>query len=91
MTDVLTPITINTLILQRNFSSRNHPLTFDNELIKFCGKHNAKWFRYVDDVKVFTRSEEDARQAVFLINDALTDESVPVHGKWVDGWFTVYS
>jgi hypothetical protein len=43
----------------------------DRALNQFCAKRDAKWFRYVDDVKVFTKSERHARQAVFVINDAL--------------------
>jgi hypothetical protein len=43
----------------------------DKALESFCAKSNATWFRYVDDVKVFTRSYEDARRVVFIINDAL--------------------
>ena len=43
----------------------------DRALNTFCKKRDAKWFRYVDDVKVFTKSERDAREAVFVINDAL--------------------
>lgn len=43
----------------------------DQSLKKFCRMHDAKWFRYMDDVKVFTRSDHDARKAVFVINDAL--------------------
>lgn len=37
----------------------------------FCAKHDAVWFRYVDDVKVFTKNYDDARRVVFVINDAL--------------------
>ncbi|MDO8140180.1 MAG: RNA-directed DNA polymerase [Candidatus Brocadiales bacterium] len=54
-----------------SFLGNIYLIPLDRELIKFCRQYKAKWFRYVDDVKVFTRSEKDARQAVFVINDAL--------------------
>lgn len=54
-----------------SFLGNIYLITLDRELNKFCRKHNTKWFRYVDDVKVFTRTEKDARQAVFVINNAL--------------------
>lgn len=54
-----------------SFLGNIYLIPLDRELIRFCKKHNGKWFRYVDDVKVFTRCEEDARQAVFVINNAL--------------------
>lgn len=54
-----------------SFLGNIYLMPLDSELEKFCQRNNAKWFRYVDDVKVFTRSEEDARQVVFVINDAL--------------------
>ena len=54
-----------------SFLSNIYLIPLDRELIRFCRQYDAKWFRYVDDVMVFTRSEKDARQAVFVINDAL--------------------
>ncbi|OGP75294.1 MAG: hypothetical protein A2V86_14105 [Deltaproteobacteria bacterium RBG_16_49_23] len=54
-----------------SFLANIYLIPLDRELIRFCKRHNGKWFRYVDDVKVFTRSKEDARQAVFVINNAL--------------------
>ena len=50
------------------------------------------WCRYVDDVKVMTKSEEDARAAVFVINDALRrlhlnlqgSKTKILHGKELD-------
>ena len=43
----------------------------DDELQRFCDDRDAVWFRYVDDVKVFTKRYEDARDAVFLISEEL--------------------
>lgn len=54
-----------------SFLANLYLVHLDRALSQFCRKHDAKWFRYVDDVKVFTKSEHDARQAVFVINEAL--------------------
>ena len=54
-----------------SFLGNIYLIPLDHVLIKFAKKHDAKWFRYADDVKVFTRSEEDARKVIFVINDAL--------------------
>jgi len=48
-----------------SFLGNIYLIPLDRELIRFCKEHNGKWFRYVDDVKVFTRSEEDARSNCF--------------------------
>ncbi|MHB8954572.1 MAG: reverse transcriptase domain-containing protein [Pirellulaceae bacterium] len=54
-----------------SFFGNLYVVPLDRALNSFCKKRDAKWFRYVDDVKVFTKSERDAREAVFVINDAL--------------------
>lgn len=54
-----------------SFLANLYLVPLDRALIQFCKRRDAKWFRYVDDVKVFTKSERDARQAVFVINEAL--------------------
>ncbi|OQA01908.1 MAG: Reverse transcriptase (RNA-dependent DNA polymerase) [Planctomycetes bacterium ADurb.Bin401] len=64
-----------------SFLGNIYLIPLDKELIKFCRQHNAKWFRYVDDVKVFTKSEEDARQAVFIINDSLRSLHLNLQGS----------
>ena len=50
-------------------------------LSRFCTRSDAKWFRYVDDVKIFTKSERDAREAVFVINDALRSLHLNLQGS----------
>ena len=57
-----------------SFLGNLYLVPLDRALTRFCRTHKAKWFRYVDDVKVFSKSERDAREAVFIINDA---SSVP--------------
>lgn len=64
-----------------SFLGNIYLLPLDRELIRFCMKHNGRWFRYVDDVKVFTRSEEDARQAVFVVNNALRTLHLNLQGS----------
>jgi hypothetical protein len=54
-----------------SFFSNLYLVPLDRALLQFCRQHDAKWFRYVDDVKVFTKSEHDAREVVFLINKSL--------------------
>ena len=54
-----------------SFLGNLYLVPLDRALNSFCKKRDAKWFRYVDDVKVFTKTEHDARGAVFIINDAL--------------------
>lgn len=54
-----------------SFLGNMYLLPLDKALSDFCKRRDAKWFRYVDDVKVFTKSERDAREAVFIVNDAL--------------------
>lgn len=54
-----------------SFLANLYLIPLDRELNQFCQRNNGKWFRYVDDVKVFTKSEKNARRAVFEINEAL--------------------
>lgn len=54
-----------------SFLGNLYLVPLDRALNSFCKRRDAKWFRYVDDVKVFTKSEHDAREAVFVVNDAL--------------------
>ena len=52
----------------------------DRALKRFCNKCNGKWFRYVDDVKVYTNSETEAREAVFEINNVLREMHLNLQG-----------
>jgi len=54
-----------------SFLGNFYLIPLDQALTKFCNRRGAKWYRYVDDVKVYTKSERDAREVVFVINDAL--------------------
>ena len=55
-------------------------IPLDRSLGKFRKKYDARWFRYVDDVKVYTRSEQDARKVVFEINNVLRQMHLNLQG-----------
>ncbi len=55
-------------------------IPLDRALNRFCNKRDGRWFRYVDDVKVYTRSEEDARGVVFEINNVLREMHLNLQG-----------
>lgn len=54
-----------------SFLGNLYLVPLDRALTKFCRNHNGMWCRYVDDVKVMTKNERDARAVVFVINDEL--------------------
>ena len=54
-----------------SFLGNIYLIPLDSELKKFCKSRDAKWFRYVDDVEVYTKSERDARDVVYLVNEEL--------------------
>ena len=56
----------------------------DKLLVTFARRKGAVWFRYVDDIKVFTKSFEDAREAVFLINRGLRELHLNLQGSKTD-------
>jgi hypothetical protein len=64
-----------------SFLSNIYLLPLDIALIQFCKKHDAKWLRYVDDVKVFTKSRKDALEVVFVINDVLRSLYLNLQGS----------
>ena len=53
----------------------------DSALRNFSRNRDAIWFRYMDDVKVFTKSYDDARNAVFEINSALRALHLNIQGS----------
>lgn len=55
-------------------------IPLDRALDRFCKKRDGRWFRYVDDVKIYTRSEEDAREVVFEINNVLREMHLNLQG-----------
>src|SRR6266536_3468388 len=53
----------------------------DKALVQFARKKDAIWLRYVDDIKVFTKTFNNAREAVFLINASLRDLHLNLQGS----------
>jgi hypothetical protein len=64
-----------------SFLGNLYVLPLDRALTAFCKKREARWLRYVDDVKVFTKSERDAREVVFVINDTLRSLHLNLQGS----------
>jgi len=56
-------------------------LPLDEELNKFCIKNNATYFRYIDDVKILTKTKPDAVKALFLMNDVLRSLHLNIQGS----------
>ncbi len=54
-----------------SFLANLYVVSVDQRLSAFAARKPAKWLRYADDFQVFTRNEQDAREALFVINDAL--------------------
>ena len=43
-------------------------LPVDNKLIEFAAKNDCRYFRYMDDIRIFCKSFETARRAVFVLD-----------------------
>ncbi len=55
-------------------------IPLDRALNNFCRRRGGRWFRYVDDVKVYTNSEEHAREVVYEINKVLRQMQLNLQG-----------
>jgi len=64
-----------------SFLANLHLIPLDGALSEFCKRHDATWFRYVDDVEVYTRSERAARDVVFVINESLRELHLNLQGS----------
>ena len=63
-----------------SFLANIYLLPLDKELIKF-EKRGSRYFRYVDDVLIFSKKEEIARRAIFVMNDALRELHLNIQGS----------
>jgi hypothetical protein len=54
-----------------SFFGNIYLLPLDDQLQAFCSRRDACWFRYVDDVEVYSKDYQTARDVVFVINEAL--------------------
>lgn len=70
-----------------SFLANLYLIPFDYDLSKFCKNFDAKWIRYVDDIKIFTRSYEEARRVIFLANDGLRRLHLTLQGSKTDVLF----
>ena len=64
-----------------SFLANLHLMPLDRALSEFCKRHDATWFRYVDDVEVYTRSERAARDVVLVINESLRQLHLNLQGS----------
>jgi hypothetical protein len=64
-----------------SFLGNIYLLPLDRALELFCRRRKGTWFRYVDDVDVYSQSYEDARDAVFAINTALRGLHLNLQGS----------
>jgi hypothetical protein len=64
-----------------SFLGNFYLVPLDRELDQFCRRRKAVWYRYVDDIDIFTRSFEDAREAVLLVNRVLRSLHLNLQGS----------
>ena len=63
------------------FLANLYLIPLDDALTDFCRKNNAVWYRYVDDVEVFSKEYESAREVVLVINDVLRSLHLNLQGS----------
>lgn len=54
-----------------SFLGNIYLLPLDEEFVKFSKDREIKYFRYMDDVKIFSKAESVARECIFIMNDIL--------------------
>jgi len=64
-----------------SFLANLYLIPLDRTLDAFCQKNDAGWLRYVDDVKIFSKTEQVARETVFTINRALRSLHLNLQGS----------
>ena len=63
------------------FLANLYLIPLDDALSDFCQKHKAVWFRYVDDVEVYSKEYSSARDVVLVINDELRSLHLNLQGS----------
>jgi len=63
-----------------SFIGNIYLLPLDLEFIKFSNKKDIKYFRYMDDVKIFSKEESTAREVIFVMNDILRKLHLNIQG-----------
>ena len=64
-----------------SFFANLYLIPLDNALSNYCRKHKAVWFRYVDDVEVYSKEYASARDVVLVINDVLRSLHLNLQGS----------
>ncbi len=54
-----------------NFLGNIYLLPLDRALVNLEKKYEIKYVRYMDDIKIFSKNQADARRALFLMNEIL--------------------
>ena len=63
-----------------SFLGNLYLIPLDQELLKYKRKHDIIYLRYVDDVKVFSKNEKDAREVIFIMNKILRKLQLNLQG-----------
>lgn len=63
-----------------SFIGNIYLLPLDEEFIKFGEKKDIRYFRYMDDVKIFSKEENIAREVVFVMNEVLRKLHLNIQG-----------
>jgi len=64
-----------------SFLGNVYLLSLDEEFKKFSKKKEIKYFRYMDDVKIFAKDESTARECIFIMNDILRKLHLNIQGE----------
>ena len=56
-------------------------MPLDERFEEYSKTHDIKYIRYVDDIKIFSKSEDVAREVLFVMNNALRDLYLNVQGS----------
>lgn len=64
-----------------SFLGNVYLLPLDEEFEKFSKKEEIKYFRYMDDVKIFSKDESVARECIFIMNNLLRKLHLNIQGE----------
>lgn len=64
-----------------SFLGNIYLLPMDEEFIKFSRRREIKYFRYMDDVKIFAKNEQIARECIFVMNNILRKLHLNIQGE----------
>lgn len=64
-----------------SFLGNVYLLPLDEEFEKFSKKEEIKYFRYMDDVKIFSKDESIARECIFIMNNLLRKLHLNIQGE----------